>query len=230
MAPGRANQHRSYKISRCLSGKTRQRSVNARSRKYSALPKFGKDVLIAAARPKEEGRIAIVTNAGRAAVDADGVGANGFAGRETVSKLAAHATGAICVRQNRVVLAPGVCAPSVAVMWRSDRTRAPAIRKATGAIVHRSPGRARHKPFQPLRREGRDVLATPVCRCAASHHADSAQWTSGASGLPVFPAPSFISEGEATKQSSGEISRENEKMCLRVRCESKERCAPPQTQ
>jgi len=55
-------------------------------RKYSTLPKFGNSVSIAATRPKEEGRIAIVTNAGRAAVDADGVGANGLAGRETVSK------------------------------------------------------------------------------------------------------------------------------------------------
>ena len=39
-----------------------------------------------ATRPKEEGRIAIVTNAGRAAVDADGIGAKGLAGRATVSK------------------------------------------------------------------------------------------------------------------------------------------------
>ncbi|MGY8639449.1 hypothetical protein RAD15_44020, partial [Bradyrhizobium sp. 14AA] len=69
-----------------------------------------------ALRPKEEGRIAIVTNAGRAAVDADGIGANGFAGRETVSKAAAHTTGAISVRQNRVVLTPGVCASSLVVM------------------------------------------------------------------------------------------------------------------
>ncbi len=69
-----------------------------------------------ATRPKEEGRIAIVTNAGRAAVDADGIGATGLAGRATVSKAVAHTTGAIGVRQNRVVLAPGVCAPSVAVM------------------------------------------------------------------------------------------------------------------
>ncbi len=60
----------------------------------------------------EEGRIAIVTNAGRKAVDADGVGANGLAGRETVSKDPAHTTGAISVRQNRVVLTPGVCASS----------------------------------------------------------------------------------------------------------------------
>jgi hypothetical protein len=35
----------------------------------------------------------------------------------TVSEAAAHTTGVIGVRQNRVVLAPGVCAPSVAVMW-----------------------------------------------------------------------------------------------------------------
>ena len=63
-----------------------------------------------------KGRIAIVTNAGRAAVDAGDIGAKGFAGRATVSDHRAHTTGVISVRQNRVVLAPGVCAPSVAVM------------------------------------------------------------------------------------------------------------------
>ncbi|MEY9361801.1 hypothetical protein ABH994_004522 [Bradyrhizobium yuanmingense] len=99
-----------------------------------------------ATRPKEEGRIAIVTNAGRGAVDADGVGAKGFAGRRAVSKDLAHTTGVIGVRQNRVVLAPGVCAPSLVVMWLPNRAHASAIRKTTGAIVHRSPGRARHKP------------------------------------------------------------------------------------
>ncbi len=59
-------------------------------------------------RPKDKGRIAIVTNAGRAAVDADDIGATGFAGRATVSKAIAHTTGGIGVRQNRVVLAPAV--------------------------------------------------------------------------------------------------------------------------
>ena len=34
-----------------------------------------------------------------------------------------------------------------------------------------------------------------------------AQWTAGASRRPVFPAPSFTG-GKATKQSSGEMSRE----------------------
>jgi hypothetical protein len=37
-------------------------------------------------RPKEEGRIAIVTNAGRTAVDVGHIGAKGFAGRATVSE------------------------------------------------------------------------------------------------------------------------------------------------
>jgi hypothetical protein len=101
---------------RCPTGNTRQQWVNSRQRKYSTLPKFGNGVCVAATRPKEEGRIAIVTNAGRAAVDADGIGAKGFAGRATVSKAVAHTTGVIGVRQNRVVLAPGVCAPSLVVM------------------------------------------------------------------------------------------------------------------
>ncbi|QBP22791.1 hypothetical protein Bdiaspc4_20810 [Bradyrhizobium diazoefficiens] len=71
----------------------------------------------------------------------------------------------ICVRQNRVVLAPGVCAPSLAVMRRPDRARTSAIRKATGAIVHRSPGRTRHKPSNHC--AGKAVCwASPVCRCA----------------------------------------------------------------
>jgi hypothetical protein len=73
-------------------------------------------VYFASLRPKEEGRIAIVTNAGRAAVDVSYIGAKGFAGRATVSEDVARTTGVACVRQNRVVLAPGVCAPSLVVM------------------------------------------------------------------------------------------------------------------
>ena len=49
-------------------------------------------------------------------VDAGHTGAQGIAGRETVSDHRAHTTGVICVRQNRVVLTPGVCASSLAVM------------------------------------------------------------------------------------------------------------------
>jgi len=46
----------------------------------------------------EEGRIAIVTNAGRVAVDVGYIGAKVFAGRATVSESLAHTTGVIGVR------------------------------------------------------------------------------------------------------------------------------------
>ena len=97
---------------RCPTGETPELWVNRRRRKYSTLPNFGNIVCVAATRPKEEGRIAIVTNAGRAAVDVSRIGAIGFAGRATVSEGLAHTTGVIGVRQNRVVLTPGVCASS----------------------------------------------------------------------------------------------------------------------
>ena len=93
-----------------------------------------------ATRPKEEGRIAIVTNAGRAAVDADGIGATGLAGRATVSKAVAHTTGAIGVRQNRVVLAPAGWRQVFAVMWRPNRARASAIREGDGGNSATLPG------------------------------------------------------------------------------------------
>jgi hypothetical protein len=55
-------------------------------------------------------------DAGRIVVDAGHIGAKGFAGRATVSETIAHTTGVIGVRQNRVVLASGACAPSLVVM------------------------------------------------------------------------------------------------------------------
>jgi len=104
-----------------ISGETPKSGVNGPTTKYFSLLEFGFLLDIFSARPKEEGRIAIVTNAGRTAVDVSHIGANGFAGRATVSEGLAHTTGVIGVRRNRVVLAPGVCAPSVAVMSRPDR-------------------------------------------------------------------------------------------------------------
>ena len=49
-------------------------------------------------------------------MDAGYIGAKSFAGRATVSEGIARTTGVIGVRPNRVVLAPGVCAPNLAVM------------------------------------------------------------------------------------------------------------------
>jgi hypothetical protein len=60
----------SYQTLRCPSGKTPNMSVNPYAKKYSTLPKFGNLVCVVATRPKDKGRIAIVTNAGRAAVGA----------------------------------------------------------------------------------------------------------------------------------------------------------------
>ena len=99
-----------YKPLCCPPGKTRQSWVNARRRKYSTLPKFGNGVCLAATRPNEEGRIAIVTNAGRAAVDVDHIGAKNFAGRATVSE---------CGAPRRVRLAYGQIVSS----WRPGSVR-----------------------------------------------------------------------------------------------------------
>ena len=73
---------------------------------------------------------------------------------------------------------------------------------------------------------------SPVALLPAVHRSARSlrlAWRSmGANRLPAFPAPSF-SGGETSKQSSGEMSRENVKACLRVRYESKERCPPTHT-
>ncbi len=153
-----------------------------------------------ATRPKEEGRIAIVTNAGRAAVDVGHIGAKSFAGRATVSEDLAPTTDAIGVRQNRVVLAPGVCAPRLAVMWRPDRARASIIRKATGAIVQRSPGRARHKPSNHC--AGKAGMS-PVALFSAMHEAHAVcSWHGGPREPPApgLPCALFMDEGEATRK------------------------------
>ena len=49
-------------------------------------------------------------------------------------------------RQKRVVPTPAGWRQGLRWCELPDRARASVIRKATGAIVHRSPGRARHKP------------------------------------------------------------------------------------
>ena len=166
-----------------------------------------------ATRPKEEGRIAIVTNAGRAAVDAGHIGAKSFAGRATVSEDLVPTTGVIGVRPNRVVLAPGVCAPSLVVVRRPNRARASVIRKATGAIVHRSPGRARHKPFQPSA-QGRPgclrLSRFPPCSVAQTTPGMAVHGSQSAPGLPC----ALFQLRDATMQSSGEISREDAQVCL----------------
>src|SRR4051812_12820928 len=115
---------------------------------------------------RDKGRIAIVTNRGLGCDGRDGVGhewhcraasavSDCHRAYDTTLTASSHGFGcehtpaleATCEdvrgRTSRVVLTPGVCASSPAVMWRPDRARASAIGRATGAIVHRSPRRAR---------------------------------------------------------------------------------------
>jgi hypothetical protein len=80
--------------------------------------------------------------------------------------------------------ARGLCAKSCGDVCCPTGPRASAIRRATGAIVHRSPGRARHKPFQPLRREGRDA---PVALFPAVHCSAICPWHSGSIGASRAP-------------------------------------------
>jgi len=63
--------------------------------------------------------------------------------------------------------ARGLCAKSCGDVAARPGPRM-LIRKATGAIVHRSPGRARHTSFQPLRREGRLLGFTCMPLCSLS--------------------------------------------------------------
>ncbi|MET4391349.1 hypothetical protein ABIB73_007138 [Bradyrhizobium sp. F1.4.3] len=122
-AADRANHHRrsiratSPQLLALPDGQNTQTAGQSASSKIFHFTEIRNCVYFASLRPKEEGRIAIVTNAGRAAVDVGHIGAKDFAGQATVSGDLAHTTGVIGVRQNRVVLAPGVCAPSLAVMW-----------------------------------------------------------------------------------------------------------------
>jgi hypothetical protein len=164
----------------------------------------------------DKGRFAIVTIRGRGG---GGRGAHrrasnrraGFA-RERLSS--AHTTGAVRVRQKRVVLTPGVCASRLAVMSLPDRACASVIRKATGAIVHRSPGRARHKPSNHCAGKGRDVQAALY---AAVHLSSRNLRTADRGCQPAPGLPCALSKEGASReaQDSGVMRREAVGACLR---------------
>jgi len=172
-----------------------------------------------ATRPKDKGRIAIVTNAGRAAVGADRTGAKGFcrAGNREQSRRAHDR----CDRRTAKSCGPdargsGVKSCGDAAAQPGSQHQSSARRRGNSATL---PRRVRHKPFQPLRREGRDVSGCPVLRYAAAHAV--CPWHSGPRE-PTGSRPSLRPcsiEGKATKQSSGEMSREDAKPCLRAPCE-----------
>ncbi|MFK4506463.1 hypothetical protein ABIF81_001641 [Bradyrhizobium daqingense] len=130
------------------------------------------------------------TRAGRR-WDVDHTGAKGFAGRATVSESVAPTTGAVRVRQNRVVLASGVCTPSLAVMRRPDRVRSISHPQGDGGNSASLPGESTTYAVNPLRREGRLLGFTcmPLCNLCKHTLSHSGPWVPGRH--PVFPAPFF---------------------------------------
>src|SRR3954453_1711556 len=136
--------------------------VQSRLQKYiSSL--FSQIKSITRAVSSHQGALAIVTNAGRDAVDAD--------------VLLTNSTG--CGRRSRVVLTPRC--------WRQVGGKYPA---GDGDNKARSPGRARRKPLKPLRAgmpgetgeprgdDTRVVLFFPTRGCGCIEH-------------PAFPTPLF---------------------------------------
>jgi hypothetical protein len=119
----------------------------------------------------------------------------------------AHTTGAVRVRQKRVVLTPGVCASRLAVVKRPDRARAPINRKTTGAIVHRSPGRARHKPSNHCAGKGRDVRAALY---AAVHLSSRNLRTADRGCQPAPGLPCALSLERASRETQGSGVRRRE--------------------
>jgi len=101
--------------------------------------------------------------------------------------------------------ARGLCVKSCGDVAANRRAHQSSV-GATGAIVHRSPRRARRTPFKPSRREGR-ATGTPVVRPVRvlQHTRDCG--CQPAPGLSLRPCSH---QGDATKQSSGETSREVE--------------------
>ena len=85
-------------------------------------------------------------------------------GRQHMSPVGAPREGS-CGRQNRVVLAP-VAGVKPAKMRLTRPDRAHRQFAGDGGKTNSSPGRARHKPLKPLRREGRVFRRTCGLSCA----------------------------------------------------------------
>ena len=114
--------------------------------KYTSSLSSPNQCFFRAVPPRQEGRIAVVTNARRDAVDARASAHKMPQGElNLMSGKRCAGYGARCVRQNRVVLAPvaGVKLP-VATSIQPDRLSHQA--GSDGGKTNSSPGRARHKP------------------------------------------------------------------------------------
>jgi hypothetical protein len=138
-----------------------------------------------------EGRIAIVTDAGRNTVDA-GCALDEGAGLRTAKS----------------------CGPDASTLASSRRS----LSAGDGDKQARSPGRARRKPLKPSCREGRVFRWT--CGDTLACFLLFARGAAGAAGTRLSPLPSWGSAapsvflGEGFVHNSGASRRESEAVCL----------------
>jgi len=93
-----------------------------------------------------------------------------------------------CGRQNRVVPAP-VAGVKLMEIIEPDRASIDRQSVSDGGKTNSSPGRARHKPLKPLRREGRVFRRTCGPSCAFL------RMTAGAEGTRLSLRPLCFREG-----------------------------------
>ena len=161
-----------------------QKTVQPRLQKYSCFVPTQITSLITPSRPTE-GRFAVVTNAGRDAVDAD-------------SAIDERHEGG---RRSRVVLTPR--------RWCQVRG---GISANDGGKRARSPGRARYKPLKPLRAGMPGCSGGPVVTNARVYYTPRA--AAGASGARHSLRPLIGGQGNF-RQTSGVSGREIAKPCLK---------------
>jgi len=160
-------------------------------------------IILSPIPPPLEGRIAIVTDVGSGMRWTRGCSARIARGRR-------H-----CLRTAKA------CRPGAPVAGANPQGQAmsalrPTRREPGGTVTQKpvSPGRARHSPLTPSRRE---------CRCFGFSCSDYAgvllifaHWAMGAAKHPAFPAPSSL-RGRRTMHHSGISCRGNAQVCRQER-------------
>jgi len=153
-----------------------------------------------------------------------------FAGRATVSRAVAHTTGVIGVRQNRVVLTPGVLASSLVVMRRPNRVRSISHPQGDGAIVQRS--RGEYDISRSNHCAGKAGMSPVALFSAMQQHTQPALGIAvhGSQPAPGLPCALVQSRARPRSKSSGEMRRENAKACQSFPCQSFTTALVPRTQ
>jgi hypothetical protein len=147
-------------------------------------------------------------------VDASHIGANGFAGRATVSeRRRAHDRCGLRTAKPCRPGARGLCAKSCGDVAARPGARVSHL-QGDGGNSASLPGESSAQAVKPLRREGRLLwlhlyAAVQILVAQPSHSGPRVPAGTRSSLRPL------TEEGGETKQSSGEMSREDAKVCLR---------------